>query len=76
VTTHSGREVRRPSRFLGVTKVARSRWTEKHTSDTIKAELQQLFVDLKALRPVKKESIKKKHESVKLAHVFSGKTFG
>jgi hypothetical protein len=59
VTTRSGREVKRPSRFVGAMKVARSRCTEKHASDAIKAELQQLFVDLKALHPVKKESIKK-----------------
>ncbi len=60
VTTRSGREVKRPSKFVGAMKVARSRCTEKHVSDAIKAELQQLFVDLKALRPAKKESIKKK----------------
>jgi hypothetical protein len=36
--TRSGREVRRPSQFAGVTKVARSRWNEKSASDTIKAE--------------------------------------
>jgi hypothetical protein len=54
--TRSGREVRRPSRFAGVTKVARSRWNKKPASDAIKAELTQMFVDLKALQPVKKES--------------------
>jgi len=54
--TRSGREVRRPSRFAVVTKVVRSRWNEKSTSDAIKAELTQMFVDLKALQPVKKES--------------------
>jgi len=36
--TRSGREVRCPSQFAGVTKVARSRWNEKSASDTIKAE--------------------------------------
>jgi hypothetical protein len=69
VTTHSGREVRRPSRFAGVTKVARSRWTEKNASDAIKAELQQLFVDLNALRPVKEESIDKETKVLN-SHMF------
>jgi hypothetical protein len=59
MTTRSRREVRQPSRFVGVTKVARSRWNERHALDTIKAELQQLFVDLKALCLVKKEPIEK-----------------
>jgi hypothetical protein len=57
VTTRSGREIRRPSRFVGVTKVARSRWDEQPASEAVNAELTQMFVGLQALKPVNKVDI-------------------
>jgi hypothetical protein len=57
VTTRSGREIKRPSRFVGVTKVARARWNEQPASEAVNAELTQMFVGLKALKPVKKADI-------------------
>jgi hypothetical protein len=49
VTTRSGRKIK-----LGVTKVARSRWNERPASEAVNA---QMFVGLKALKPVKKADI-------------------
>jgi hypothetical protein len=57
VTTRSGREIRRPSRFVGVTRVARSRWDEQPASEAVNAELTQMFVGLQALKPVDKVDI-------------------
>jgi hypothetical protein len=55
--TQSGREVRRPTRFMAVTKVSRSEWGKASCQVTIKLELRQLFDELKALRVVRRAEI-------------------
>jgi hypothetical protein len=57
VTTRSGRQVVRPSRFAAVTKVSRDAWKEALVNQAIKKELRQLFEELVALVPVKKDAI-------------------
>ena len=57
VTTRSGRQVVRPVRFAAVTRVSRSAWKETLVTQAIKKELKQLFEELVALVPVKKEII-------------------
>jgi hypothetical protein len=57
VTTRSGRQVVRPSRFVAVTKVTRDAWKEALANQAIKKELRQLFEELVALVPVKRDMI-------------------
>jgi hypothetical protein len=59
VRTRSGRTVTRPARFANVTKVNRFEWKEKACEDVIKAELKQLFIELKALRAIRRAEITK-----------------
>ncbi len=47
----------RPSRFAAVTKVSRDAWKEALVNQAIKKELRQLFEELVALVPVKKDAI-------------------
>jgi hypothetical protein len=47
----------RPSRFAAVTKVTRDAWKEALANQAIKKELRQLFEELVALVPVKKDMI-------------------
>ncbi len=54
--TRSGRRVVLPSRFMNVTKV--KEWKTEAADVAIKAELRMLFEELKALRCVKRASIK------------------
>jgi hypothetical protein len=56
--TRSGRAVVRPSRFMGVTKVSHEDWKMKANEKAISGELKMLFEELKALRPVRRASIK------------------
>ena len=58
VTTRLGREIRRPTCYLAVTKLNKQDWKESEANKAIKAELTTLFKDLKALRAVKRASIK------------------
>jgi hypothetical protein len=67
--TRSGRMVKRPERFMGVTKVSRSEWTEKACEQAIKLELSQLFDELKALRIVRRAEIAKGTKVLK-SHMF------
>jgi hypothetical protein len=57
-TTRSGRQVKKPSRFMAVTKVMHEEWKLEENAKAINAEIKMLFEDLKALRPVKRASIK------------------
>jgi hypothetical protein len=69
VRTRSGRTVTRPARFANVTKVNRSEWKEKVSKDAIKAELKQLFDELKALRAIPQAEITKSAKVLK-SHMF------
>jgi hypothetical protein len=53
VTTRSGRQIVRPSRYAAVTKVSRNDWKQENTEKAIKKELSQLFEELEAIVPVK-----------------------
>jgi hypothetical protein len=57
ITKRLGREIRRPTRCLTVTKLNKQDWKENEADKAIKAELTTLFRDLKALRAVKRASI-------------------
>jgi hypothetical protein len=57
VTTRSGREVVRPSRYAAVTKVSQGEWKQEHSDKAIKKELTQLFKEMVAKMPVKKDII-------------------
>jgi hypothetical protein len=74
VTTRSGRVVQRPSRFLGVTKVSRSEWKEVACEEAIKAELKQLFKELKVLQVIRRAEITKSAKVLKL-HMFLVKKY-
>jgi hypothetical protein len=50
VTTRSGRNIVRPSRYMQVTKVSRKDRKTEASSIAINAEIKMLFQDLKALR--------------------------
>jgi hypothetical protein len=65
----SGREVRRPSYFLAVTKVSRSEWGKDACQVAIKLELRQLFDELKALRVVQRAEITKSMKVLQ-SHMF------
>jgi hypothetical protein len=67
--TRSGREVRRPTRFMAVTKVSRSEWGEAACQVAIKLELRQLFDELKALRVVRRAEISRSTKVLQL-HMF------
>jgi len=69
VTTRLGREIKRPTRYLAVTKVNKQDWKESEADKAIKAELMTLFQDLKALRAVKRASIKAGTKILK-SHMF------
>jgi hypothetical protein len=56
--TRSGRLVMKPSRFLAVTKVSAEEWKDVENAKAIKIELRMLFEELKALRPVRRATIK------------------
>ncbi len=58
VTTRAGRRILKPSRFLAATKISKDEWKLEEMDEAIKAELQMLFVDLLALRAVKRAAIK------------------
>jgi hypothetical protein len=49
--------VKPPERFVHASFVERNRWSEESASNAIKAEVNQLFKELKALKPVKAEEI-------------------
>jgi len=78
ITTRSGRVVNRPSRFMAVTKISRKDWKLQEVEKAIKEEIKMLFGDLKALRAVKRASIKagtkilKSHMFVVAKHLASG----
>jgi hypothetical protein len=57
VTTRSGRQIMRPSRYAAVTKVSRSEWKQERTERAIKKELSQMFEELVAIVPVKRQAI-------------------
>jgi hypothetical protein len=56
--TRSGRLVTKPSKFLAVTKVSAEEWKDVENAKAIKIELRMLFEELKALRPVRRATIK------------------
>jgi hypothetical protein len=56
--TRSERLVMKPSRFLAVTKVSAEEWKDVENAKAIKIELRMLFEELKALRPVRRATIK------------------
>jgi hypothetical protein len=58
VAQEAGHEVKRPSRFMAVTKAIHEEWKSEENVKAINAEIKILFEDLKALRPVKRASIK------------------
>jgi hypothetical protein len=68
-TTRTGRNIIGPSRFLAVTKVARTEWKNKVADKAIKAELSMLFDELYALRVVCRASIKAGTKILK-SHMF------
>jgi hypothetical protein len=65
--TRSGRRVVMPSRFMNVTKV--KEWKTEAADVAIKAELRMLFEELKALRCIKRASIKAGTKILK-SHMF------
>jgi hypothetical protein len=67
--TRSGREVRRPTRFMAVTKVSRSEWGEAACQVAIKLEVRQLFDELKALRVVWRAEISRSTKVLQ-SHMF------
>ena len=69
ITTRLGREIRRPTRFLAVTKLSKQDWKEVEADKAIKAELITLFQELKALRAVRRASIKAGTKILK-SHMF------
>jgi hypothetical protein len=68
-TTRTGRSIILPSRFLAVTKVAKTEWKNEATDKIIKAELSMLFKELHALRAVRHASIKAGTKILK-SHMF------
>ncbi len=58
-TTRLGRQVVRPSRFAAVTKVSQKQWQEEQARKAIKKELIQLFEELEAIVPIKRQNIPK-----------------
>jgi hypothetical protein len=58
VRTRSGRAVVKPSRFAAVTKVSHDQWRTEENLKAINLELKMLFEDLRALRVVRRASIK------------------
>jgi len=68
-TTRLGREIRRPTRYLAVTKLSKRERKEIEADKAIKTELKMLFQDLKALRVVKRASIKAGTKILK-SHMF------
>jgi hypothetical protein len=70
--TRSGRRVVLPSRFMNVTKV--KEWKTEAVDVAIKAELRMLFEELKALRCVKRASIKAGTKILK-SHMFVVKKY-
>jgi hypothetical protein len=78
ITIRLGREIRRPTRYLAVTKLNKQDWKESEADKAIKAELTMLFKDLKALRAVKRASIKagtkilKSHMFIVIKYLASG----
>jgi hypothetical protein len=68
-TTRLGRSIMRPSRFLAVTKVSRDEWKTEEKDKAIKVELGMLFNELKALRAVRRASIKAGTKILK-SHMF------
>jgi hypothetical protein len=77
-TTRSGRVVNKPSRFMAVTKISRKDWKLQEVEKAIKEEIKMLFGDLKALRAVRRASIRagtkilKSHMFVVAKHLASG----
>jgi hypothetical protein len=69
VMTRSGRQIVRPSRYAAVTKVSRSDWKQAHTEKAIKKELSQLFEELVAIVPVKRQAIPKE-ATILNSHMF------
>jgi hypothetical protein len=69
VMTRSGRQIVRPSRYAAVTKVSRSEWKQAHTEKAIKKELSQLFEELVAIVPVKRQAIPKE-ATILNSHMF------
>ena len=69
VTTRSGRSIHRPVRYVQVTKVSRENWKMEASTIAIEAELRMLFEDLKALRCVRRASIKAGMKILK-SHIF------
>ncbi len=57
-TTRSGQEIKKPSRFMAVMKVMHEEWKSEENAKAINAKIKMLFEDLKALRPVRRASIK------------------
>jgi hypothetical protein len=60
---------RLPNRYLAVTKLSKQDWKENEADKAIKAECTTLFKDLKALRAVRRASIKAGTKMLKL-HMF------
>jgi len=69
VTTRSGRNVVRPSRFMQVTKVSKEDWKTEAWNIAINAELKMLFKDFKALRCIRRAEIKARTKILK-SHMF------
>jgi hypothetical protein len=69
VTTRSGRSIHRPARYVQVTKVSRENWKMEASTIAIESELRMLFGDLKALRCIRRASIKAGMKILK-SHMF------
>ncbi|MFN9983878.1 MAG: hypothetical protein ACK53Y_28385, partial [bacterium] len=69
VTTRSGRSIRRPVRYMQVTKVSKENWKMEASTIAIEAELRMLLKELKALRCVRRASIKAGTKILK-SHMF------
>jgi hypothetical protein len=69
VVTRSGRTVVRPSRFAAVMKVATKEWQQEQSKIAIRKELKQLFEELVAIVPVKRQQIPK-DASILNSHMF------
>jgi hypothetical protein len=69
VLTRLGRSIHRPVRYMQVTKVSKENWKMEATTIAIESELRMLFEELKALRCIRRASIKAGTKILK-SHMF------
>jgi hypothetical protein len=65
----STKEIKKPNQYVNVTKISRKEWNRAAVQEAIKKELVELFEELKALRPIRRASIKSGTKLLK-SHMF------